>query len=163
MNAILQDSYTWVTLSFLVFLLGFCRYAMPSIVKGLDTRSDAIRSELGEAVRLRESAQALLADFQQKQKEMKAEAESILQMAKQEAKVMRKQAEVDLRQNVERRTKLAHENIARAEANAMADIQSVMVSLSVDSAGELLTAQLNEAQQQTLLDASLEEIKTTLH
>lgn len=163
MMAILENSYTWVTLSFLVFLFGFFRYAVPGIIKALDARSEAIRSELNEAVQLRESAQALLADFQQKQKEMKAEAEHVLTLAKQEAAAIRKQAEVDLAQSIERRTRAAHDNIARAEAAALADIQSMMVTLSIDSARALLSAELNDAQQQKLLEASLEQIKTTLH
>ncbi len=163
MEAILNDAKTWAALSFAVFLFGFIRYAIPGIVKSLDTRSANIKNELAEAVRLREAAQALLAEFQQKQKEMQAEAESILASAKKEAAGMRKLAEEELRQTVERRTNAANTNIARAEADAMADIQSLIVDLSVNSTRALLATELKDAQHQTLVDSSLEEIKRVIH
>lgn len=163
MDALLHDANTWVALSFAVFMLGFVRYAVPPLVGSLDNRADTIRAELAEAVRLRETAQALLADFQQKQKEMTAEAEAMLHAAKQDATKLRDQAEADVKHMIERRMRLAHDSIARGEASALADIRAMMVDASLSHARALLSSELKAAQHQSLIDASIRDIKAALH
>jgi F-type H+-transporting ATPase subunit b len=57
----------WVAVSFFAFLLIVLYYKVPSMIaKILDERAETIRKEIDEARRLREDAQKLLADYQQK-------------------------------------------------------------------------------------------------
>lgn len=163
MEAILHEPKLWITLAFILFMAGFIRYALPFILRALDARSQRIRDELAEAMRLREQAQAMLAEYQKKQKDMLAEAEAILQRAEVETEAMREQAQRDLQEAIERRTKQAHDKIARAEAEAMADLQSRMVDISVAASRYLLREQLDDASRDDLIDRALKDVRRIVH
>lgn len=165
MDAIINEPKVWIALSFVIFMAGFFRYALPFILRALDKRSDAIQHELDEAVRLREEAQSLLASYQTKQKEMMAEAENILIHARQEAEAMRAHAKEQLEAAVARRTKLAHEKIARAENEAVADIRGMMVDIAVSTAREAFQQQLSSDKKAstTLDDATLKDAARIVH
>ena len=53
-----------------------------ALAGGLDKRSQRIAGELGEAKRLREEAQALLASYEKRRREAETEAETIISQAK---------------------------------------------------------------------------------
>ena len=76
----------WVLVAFLAFAALILYYRVPAAVgKMLDDRADAIRKELDEARKLREDAQALLADYQRKAREAETEARTIIDQARREA------------------------------------------------------------------------------
>ena len=63
------DPRFWVLVAFLIFFALLLYYKVPAMIgKMLDDRADSIRKELDEARRLREDAQALLTDYQNKPK-----------------------------------------------------------------------------------------------
>ena len=159
----LQNPTNWVALAFVLFMFGFFRLAGKPLAKGLDGRSERIKSELEEAIRLKEEAQELLSEYQQKQKEVLADAETILKQAEKEAEIMRKDAEKALATSIERRTQMAHDRIARAEAEAVADIQSLMVSLSCDAAKNLVSEKLDAKQNEKLIQDALGDAKRLVH
>ncbi len=81
------DPVFWVMIAFFVFIGALVYYRVPGMIgKALDARADAIRKELDEARRLRDEAQALLADYQRKSREAENEAKEILEQAKREAR-----------------------------------------------------------------------------
>ena len=85
----------------LFFALLFWKGAHKAIAKALDDRADKIRTELDEARRLREEAQALLAFYQRKQKEAEEQAEEIVKQARQDAENMAAKARKDLAERLE--------------------------------------------------------------
>ena len=73
--SIFYDSYVVVTISFTLFMLILGYYGVHKLILDqLDKRAERIRSELDEARRLREEAQAAFAGFERKQKEVAAQA-----------------------------------------------------------------------------------------
>ena len=109
----LQDPAFWVGLAFLLVIALIYKPAMKSISASLDGRAVMIRTQIEEARKLREDAQALLADYQRKQRDAMAEAERIIQQAKEDATRMRTDAEQDLTRSIERRKQQALERIAQ--------------------------------------------------
>ncbi|MBP0649886.1 hypothetical protein J8J40_22840, partial [Mycobacterium tuberculosis] len=76
--------YAFVALALFVGLLVVLK--VPEIVgKGLDDRAARIAAELAEAERLRQEAEALLAEYRRRADEAEAEAERIVADAKREA------------------------------------------------------------------------------
>ena len=95
----------WVAVSFVGFIALIVYFKVPGKVTGaLDARAEGIRKELDEARRLREDAQAILADYQRKQRDAEREAESIIKQAKAEAKMMADETRASLKDQLERRT-----------------------------------------------------------
>ena len=114
--AILYDTYFVVALSFVLFMALLYRLKVHEMaVKALDDRAEGIRRELDEARRLREEAQAVLAEYQRKRKEAEAEAETILSTAEVEAERMTTDARAALDEMISRRTAAAETKIAQAE------------------------------------------------
>ena len=64
------DPTFWVMIAFVGFFALLIYYRVPGMIgKALDARAAAIRADLDEARRLRDEAQALLADYQRKSRE----------------------------------------------------------------------------------------------
>ena len=80
------EAENFVALGFVIFL-GLLVYlgAHRRVIDGIDRRQARIKSELDEAVRLRQEAQAVLAEFERKAREAEGEAASIIAGAKAEA------------------------------------------------------------------------------
>src|SRR5450755_4506429 len=83
---LLLEPELWVGVGFVMVIALLLYAGAPKLVAGiLDARSAAIRSELDEARRLREEAQALLEGFKQKAVGAEKEAEAIVVEARAEA------------------------------------------------------------------------------
>ena len=104
----------------------------------LDARRAKIKSELDEARKLREEAQALLAEFERKGREAEAEAAAIIDSAKAEAERLAGEAKTRMEKLVARRTKMAETKIAQAEAQALADVKSAAADAAVAAAERIL-------------------------
>ena len=89
----------------------------------LDKRADGIRTDLDEARGLREEAQALLASYERKQREVQDQADRIVAQARAEAEAAAEQAKADLRQSIDRRLAAAEDQIASAEAAAVREVR----------------------------------------
>ena len=152
----ISDPTLWVFLAvvgflFLISFLGVWK----RIGAMLDTRSDGIRTELDEARRLREEAQALLASFQRKQKEAEAQAQDIVAQARRDAESMAAQSRRDLAERLERRAQAAEAKIATAEAQALAEVKARAAQLAVEQAEAQLRAGLTAADQKRLFEQGL--------
>lgn len=162
MEAFFHDPKAWVAVAFFIFLAGFYKLALPFIIGALDKRAKDIQHQLDEAVRLREEAQAILAQYQLKKNEMEAEAENILHHAKQEASAMKANAEAALKDAIKRRTKMAEDKIARAEADAVAHMKATMVEVAANTAKAILIEQMAD-QDDALIDNALKDIDRIVH
>ena len=130
----LHDPAFWVGLAFLLVVALIYKPALKSISSSLDGRANLIRTQIEEARKLREDAQALLAEYQRKQRDAMAEAEKIIQQAKEESVRMRAEAEQDLTRSIERRKQQALERIAQTEAQAIAQVRNTAVDVALTAA-----------------------------
>jgi len=154
----------WVLVSFVLFLALLVYYKIPDrLVKALDDRADRIRAELDEARRLREEAQAILADYQRKQRDAEKEAEDIIALARREAEVFAGESRKGLTESLERRLKLAEEKIARAEEQAIKDIRSKAVDVAVAAAEQLIARELKGKSAESLVDKSIRDVSAKLN
>src|SRR6202451_2500911 len=117
MTEALAETENWVAIGFFLFLallvyLGVHR----QVFDNLDQRQARIKSELDEARRLKEEAQALLAEFQRKGREAENEAAAIIAGARAEAERLAAEAKTRMEDFVARRTKMAEAKITQAEA-----------------------------------------------
>jgi F-type H+-transporting ATPase subunit b len=121
------------------------------VIVALDQRRARIVAELDEARRLKDEALALLADYRSKQHEAAREADDIIADAKAEAERLVSEAKIKIEDFIARRAKLAESKIARAEAQALADIRSVAVDVAVAAAENLLRKSSERAATSALI------------
>jgi len=120
----------WVAVAFFTFLGVLVYFGVHNhLLNGIDDRRKRIRSELDEARRLKEEAQALLAQYQRKQREAEQEAAAIIAGARAEAERLASEAKAKLEDYVARRSKMAETKIAQAEAQALADVRAAAATL----------------------------------
>jgi F-type H+-transporting ATPase subunit b len=154
----------WVAISFVGFVLLILYFKVPGkIVELLDERAEAIRQELDEARRLREEAQAILADYQRKAKGAEQEAAEIIRLAKQEAQALAAETRTKLEESLERRTRLAEEKIARAEEQAMDDVRAAAIEMAIAAAEQIIDKKMTPAASAKLVDESIKGLKGKLN
>lgn len=153
----------WVAAAFVLVVGLAARPIFRAIAAGLDTRGAKIRSQLEEARKLREDAQALLAEYQRKQRDALQEAEGIIAHAKAEAERLRGEAKGDLEHQIERRQQQALDRIAQAEAQAVAEVRVMSVNLAMAAASQLIADKLPADRANVLVDNAIAELGAKLH
>jgi F-type H+-transporting ATPase subunit b len=154
----------WVAIAFVAFLLILLYYKVPKLIaKALDERAEAIRKELDEARRLRQEAQDLLADYQNKHRNLGQEADAIVAQARREAETFAHETRVALKDSLERRTKIAEEKIARAEAQAVDEVRATAVEVALAAAEKILREKMAGSGGASLLDQSIRDLKGRLN
>ncbi|MCA1941406.1 MAG: F0F1 ATP synthase subunit B [Caenispirillum bisanense] len=157
------DPTFWVAIALLLVIVAFARPVLRAITAGLDTRAAQIRTKLEEARKLREDAQALLAEYQRKQRDALGEAEDIIAHAKAEAERVRADAEVALEESIRRREQQAMERIANAEAEALRQVRNQAVDIAIAAAGRLLQDNLPAARADALVEQTIQDLPAKLH
>ncbi|MEG6508759.1 ATP F0F1 synthase subunit B [Methyloligella sp. 2.7D] len=154
----------WVGISFLLFVALVVYLKVPRMMNAaLDKRAEGIAADLEEARSLREEAESVLADYRRKEAEAMKEAEDIVQLAKREAESYAAETRANMKEQFDRRTKLAEEKIARAEAQAVADVRTAAVEAAVGAARTLVADKMSADQADKLLKDSIESVKSKLN
>jgi F-type H+-transporting ATPase subunit b len=158
------ETEDWVAIAFLCFL-GLLAYlgAHRKILDAIDARTARIKAELGEAKRLREEAEALLAEFQRKGREAESEAAAIIAGAKAEAERLTAEAKTKMEDFVARRTKMAEAKIVQAEAQALADVRSAATDAAVAAAEKILTTSAKGQVAEDLLAKGIADVRQKLN
>jgi F-type H+-transporting ATPase subunit b len=159
----LHEPEFWVAVAFFAFIALAWRPLAKMVTAALDDRSSKIRLDLERAAKLREEAQALLADYQKKQRDALKDAETILASAKAEAERLSAQAATDLENSLKRREQLALQRISQAEQQALAEVRAAAVDIAIAAAGKLLTDKLDAGRQDALVEDAIKELQGKLN
>ncbi|WP_321499137.1 F0F1 ATP synthase subunit B [Breoghania sp.] len=159
-----MDATFWATVALVLFFALIVWLKVPGkMSSALDDRAEGIRNELDEARRLREEAQALLAEYQRKHREAEEEAEGIVAEARREAELLTKQTEEALNELVERRTALAETKISLAENQAMAEVRAMAADVAIAAATEILSKKVSGKVADKLIADSIDDVSTRLN
>ena len=153
-----------VAIAFILFIGVLFYFKVPGMLsKMLDDRAGGIQSELDEARARRDEAQALLASYERKQKEVQAQADKIVAQAKVDAEAAADQARADLERSIERRMASAEEQIASAQAGAIKEVRDQAVSVAIAAARDVIAKQMTAADANKLVDDAIAQVDAKLH
>ena len=153
-----------VLIAFLLFIGVLVYLKVPPLLGGLlDKRAEGIRSELDEARALREEAQALLASYERKQKDVQEQADRIVANAREEAARAAEQAKADIRSSVERRLAAAEDQLSSAEAAAVKTVRDRAISVAVGAARDTISGQISSQKSNSLIDEAIKTVEAKLH
>ena len=154
----------WVAVAFVLFIGVLAYFQVHKLmVKGIDDRRDRIKAELNEARRLKEEAQALLAQYREKQRAAEQEAAAIIAGAQAEAERLALEAKAKMEDFVARRTKMAESKIAQAEAQALADVRSAAAEAAVTAAETILARTVKGKVADDLIAKGIDDVKRKLN
>lgn len=160
----LEDSAFWVLIGLFVFIGLMIYLKVPATVTGqLDQRADTITTELEQARKLREEAQALLAEYQRKAREAESDAEEIIDQAKREAEALGAEARKRMEDYVTSRTRIAEDKIAQAEVQALQEVRALSADIAIAAATKLLAAKAKGKAADNLVAAAIDDVKAKLH
>jgi F-type H+-transporting ATPase subunit b len=160
----LHQAETWVAVAFVLFVaLGLYLKVPAMLAKMLDERADKVSKELAEARKLREEAQALLAEYQKKRAEAEKDAANIVAQAKVEAEYYGVETRKKLAETIERRTKQAAQKIAQAEAAAIKEVRTTATEAAIAAASKLVGEAVQGAAGGKLIDESIAAVKSRLN
>jgi F-type H+-transporting ATPase subunit b len=158
------EAETWVAIAFVIFVGVLAYYQVhKSVLRSLDQRRDRIKSELDEARRLKEEAQALLASYRQKKEQVEHEAQAILAGAQAEAERLAKETATRMEELIGRRTQMAETKIAQAEAQAVADVRAAAADAGVAAAAHILSRTVKDNVAESLINEGVAALKTKLN
>ena len=162
-HSFLGRAETWVAVSFFFFLAAFYKPIKKMLFSKLDGRSEAIRSELEEAQRLREEAQHTLAEYERKQRDALKEAENLISEAKAEAERLQKAASDRTEELLKRREQHALDMISAAEAQAINDVRELAAEVAISAASKLLNTAAAKDTGDILIDRAIKDISSKLN
>lgn len=158
------DAEFWVAVAFVAFLGTMIYFGVHEMmVKGIDRRRDRIKAELDDALRLKEEAQALLVQYQRKQREAVQEAAQIVAGATAEAERMMAEAKTKTEEFIARRSKMAETKIAQAEAQAVADVRAAAAEAAVLAAAKVLGQMVKGDLAEGLIVKAIDDVKSKLN
>lgn len=158
------DNTTWAFAGLVIFMailgyLGVFGY----FGKALDKRARDVAGELEQAKTLREEAEALLAEYRQKQTEAEQQAAEIIAGAEAEAARITAAAESSIEDLIERRTAAVDAKIALAEESAIADVRGRAVDVAIAAAATILRDKVTDEVAAELIAKGVAEAKARLN
>ena len=160
---IVENPHTWVYVGFFLFVILVGPKLWRALTQMLDRRALKIKADLDEAQKLKDEAQALLAEYQRKQRDAMREAEEIIATAKGLAQRQIKESGTKLEENLARREKASLEKIAQAEAQALAEVRREAVDVATAAAARVIQTQIDSARGSALIDQAIAEVEKKLH
>jgi len=157
------DSSFFVAVGFGLFILLLGYFGVHTLIAGaLDARGQRIQSELDEARKLREEAEAVLASYKARAAQAQAEADAIVTQAREEAEALAREAAVRMDEFVARRTKQAETKIAMAEAQAANEVRAAAADAAVLAAEKVLRIQTRGDAADELIVRGIEDVRKQL-
>jgi F-type H+-transporting ATPase subunit b len=150
------DSYAWVGLAFLTFMLLLWRLgAFTAIARALDAQGEKVKADLAEAAALKAEAEAMKARAAAEVAEAEAAAKAMLANAETEAQRIVDQAAADADEAIARRTRLAEDRILAEARTAEAELRARAADITVKAATTLLAERAAKGDLATLTDDAI--------
>jgi len=162
-GAFYDEPTFWVAVAFVITIAAAGKAVYQKVSAALDARSEAIRTEIEEATKLREEAQDLLTSFERKQRDAVKETKLIAERAKSEADYLAKKADVDMQAMLARRERQAKDRIAQAEIAARDEIRGAAIDVAMEASRRILSQKVSGKKSDALVDAAIAELPDKLH
>lgn len=142
----------WGGIAFVLVFVALWKFALPAISKGMNDRTERIRSEIDEADRLKAEAASTLAQYQASLADAKAEASRIIDEARTAAEAVR--ADVIARAEAEANEVKAkgREDVEAGKARAITELQAQVGDLTIALAEKVVERSLDDATNRQLID-----------
>jgi F-type H+-transporting ATPase subunit b len=133
------------------------------VLGALDDRRARVQGEHDAARRLRAEAQALLTEYKLRQNEAEQEALALIRSAEAEGERLQAEARAKVEEFVARRTKMAENKIAQAEAQALAEVRGSAAEAAFAAAEKILGDTVKGKVADTVVANGIRELQTKLN
>jgi F-type H+-transporting ATPase subunit b len=148
----------WTIVVFVISLFILRRAVFPRIGEALDKRAKTIEGEIDAAQELRTEADKILAEYRERLKEARAQADEIVHRARETADSHEQEAKTRGRELITDATKRAEREIEAATRRALDDIRKEVADLTILATEKVTRKTLTDADQRKLVEEALGEL-----
>jgi F-type H+-transporting ATPase subunit b len=148
----------WTLLVFGATMILLSRLAFPRISEALERRRKAIEESIDTAERTRAEADQILAEYRERLKEARVQAEEIVQRARQSAETHEREAKEKGQLLLAEATKRAERDIEAATRRALDDIRKEVADLTIMATEKVTRKVLDDGDQRRLVEEALREL-----
>jgi F-type H+-transporting ATPase subunit b len=148
----------WTIVVFLIALFILRKWVFPLIGEALDKRAKTIDGDIDAAADLRKEADKILAEYRERLKEARSQAEGIEQRAQQTAKSHEHEARDEAKEILAEAARKAERDIEAATKRALDDIRREVADLTIMATEKVTRKTLNDADQRRLVEEALSEL-----
>ena len=148
----------WTLLVFGATMFLLSKLAFPRISEALGRRQQAIEESIDTAERTRVEADQLLAEYRERLKEARTQADEIVQRARQAAETHESEGKEQGQKLIEEAKLRAERDIESATERALSDLRREVADLTVMATEKVTRRALTEEDQRRLVDEALAEL-----
>jgi F-type H+-transporting ATPase subunit b len=148
----------WTVLAFVVTLLILRWLAFPRIAAALDRRQKAIEDSIDSAERTRVEADTLLAEYRERLKEARGQAEEIVTRARRAAEEHEHEATEAARERREQLLEQTKRDIEVETRRAIAEIRDEVTNLTILATEKVTRKTLSSDDQRRLVEEAIGEL-----
>ena len=148
----------WTLLLFGISMYILWKLAFPRISEALDRRQHAIEESIDHAERIRHEADDLLAEYRERLKEARGQAEQILERARKTADTTERDAQEHATDRREQLMEQTRREIETETRRAIQEIRREVAELTVLATEKVTRKVLDEEDQRRLVEDALSEL-----
>src|SRR3954454_18381687 len=148
----------WTLLAFLVTFYLLKRLAFPRISEALEKRQHLIEESIDSANRVKQEADEILAEYRERLKEARVQAEEVVARARKTAEPAERQALEEAKALREDQLEQARKDIQAETARALQEIRKEVADLTVAATERVTRKTLTEDDQRRLVEDALSEL-----
>jgi F-type H+-transporting ATPase subunit b len=148
----------WGSISFVVLFFALTKFAWPGLKKGLEARSERIRSDLEAAETAKGEADHILADYKAQLADARNESARIIEEARQAADSLRRDQEQRLQSELAQLRERAAADIESAKRQAIGDLKDEVAGLAIGAAEVIVQHNLDRDAQVRLVESYIEQV-----
>ena len=148
----------WSLLSFAILFFLLKKFAFPSILEALEEREKKIRKDIEDSEKLKEDAQTIKKDLEETLKAAHGKAETIVQLAQDEAKKFQEKNLQETEAKVRQVQKDAEQEIQSSRDKLLQEMRSYTAALTIASTEKFLKKALGDEDKKRLVEESIEQV-----
>ena len=155
---VFQSLIFWSVISFAVLFFFLKKFAFPPILAALDEREKKIRSDFEESEKLKQDVEEIKLDLDKKLKAAHEKAETIVQLAQDEAKKLQEKTVQETEAKVKQVQRESEQEIDSSKNKLLQEIRNYTAALTIASAEKFLKKSLGDADKKRLADESIDQV-----
>ena len=148
----------WTLIAFGLTLFVLRRLAFPRIAENLDKRQKAIEDSIDTAQRTKTEAEELLAEYRERLKEARGQAEEIVARARRAAEQHEADSMAEARRRREEFMEQTRRDIEQETRRAIQEIRKEVADLTIMATEKVTRKPLDDDDQRRLVDEALAEL-----
>jgi F-type H+-transporting ATPase subunit b len=148
----------WTLLLFGISLYILWKLAFPRISEALDRRQHAIEESIDHADQVRKQADDLLAEYQQRLRDAREQAEQIVERSRKTAEAREREVQAEAQERREQMMEQTRKDIEAETRRAIQEIRREVADLTVLATEKVTRKVLTEEDQRRLIEEAMSEL-----